>query len=189
MFFLSSRFLKSFLLSSVLALSVTGTAFAHQHEQHQHEQHQQHKHNAHDNHQTIMVMDGYARATFALAKTGAVYFTLHNSSTSPVTLTGVDVDSSVADDAQIHTTVMQDEMMQMREVSEGVVVKPNEKVMFKSGGYHVMLLGLSKGLEEGSEVPLTLHFKEGETMEIELEIVLPVKKDGEANHHHHKNHH
>ena len=187
MFFPSSRYLKSLLLSSVLALGTTSTALAHVHEQHQHEQH---KHEAHDNHQTIMVMDGYARATFALAKTGAVYFTLHNSSTSPVTLSGVDVDNSVADEAQIHTTVMQDEMMQMREVSEGVVITPNEKVLFKPGGYHVMLLGLSKGLEEGSEVPLTLHFKEGEAMEIELEVVLPVKKEGEANHHHHhKDHH
>lgn len=130
---------------------------------------------------TIMVMDGYARATFAMAKTGAVYFMLHNQSDADMTLTSVDVDTAIADEAQIHTTEMQGDMMKMREMKEGVTIPANDMVSFESGGYHVMLLGLKKGLEEGSEVSLTLTFDKQTT----VHVVLPVKKDENQGHHHH----
>ena len=129
----------------------------------------------------IMVMNGYARATFAMAKTGAVYFMLHNQNDVDVSLTSVEVDAAIADEAQIHTTEMQGDMMRMREMKEGVTIPANGMVSFESGGYHVMLLGLKKGLEEGSEVGLTLTFDEQTTMH----VVLPVKKDENQGHHHH----
>jgi len=173
-----SRYISTFLIGASLLLSTTGSVFAHQHKEHEHQ--------AHNEHPAIMVMGGHARATFALAKTAAVYFTLHNHSSSDVTFTQIEVDSGVAEEAQIHTTVMQDDMMQMREVTKGVVIAANDKVTFESGGYHVMLLGLSKGLEEGAKVPLTLHFSDNQ----KVDIVLPVKKaDSAAPHHHHDGHH
>jgi hypothetical protein len=76
---------------------------------------------------------------------------------------------------------MQDDVMKMREMTEGVNVDGNAMVSFKPGGYHIMLLGLSKGLEEGSDVALTLTFDE----QRELQVTLPVKKDENAGHHHH----
>ena len=166
-----------FLVPSIFVSALMSVAFAHQH------QNDEHAKSAESNQsQTgIMVMDGYARATFAMAKTGAVYFTLHNQNNEPVTLTAVSVDSAVASDAQIHTTEMQDDVMKMREMTEGVNVDGNDMVSFKPGGYHIMLLGLSKGLEEGSNVALTLTFDK----QRELHVTLPVKKDENAGHHHH----
>ena len=72
-------------------------------------------------------------------------------------------------------------MMKMRELTEGVKIKPGEMVAFKSGGNHIMLLGLTKGLAEGSNIPITLSFDNGS----ELKLVLPVKKDEAKGHHHH----
>ena len=61
-------------------------------------------------------------------------------------------------------------------------IKAGEMVSFESGGRHIMLMGLTKGLEEGSEVALTLTFSDGS----ELPVLLPVKKEaGESHHHHH----
>ncbi|BFT29008.1 copper chaperone PCu(A)C [Alteromonas sp. D210916BOD_24] len=164
------RFLFLLVLSATLSLS----ASAQQHE---------HKHiaSSDETESGIMVMNGYARATFAMAKTAAVYFTLHNTTDHPITLTQVAVDNAVADEAQIHTTEMQGDVMKMRELTEGVQIGGQAMVNFQSGGYHVMLLGLQKGLTEGSDVALTLTFDHTKT----LDIVLPVKQSQQHGHHHH----
>ncbi|MBR9786143.1 MAG: copper chaperone PCu(A)C [Gammaproteobacteria bacterium] len=168
-----------FIVTGLLSLSLSALFSAHANE---HEnKHQNDKQHAHNEHADVMVMNGYARATFALAKTGAVYFTLHNQSDSDKTLVSVSVAKEVADEAQIHTTVMEGDMMKMRELTEGVKIKPGEMVAFKSGGNHIMLLGLTKGLAEGSNIPITLSFDNGS----ELKLVLPVKKDEAKGHHHH----
>jgi len=165
--------LKPFILATgllSLGLSAVSSAYAHQH-----------KHHEANEQANVMVMNAYARATFAMAKTGAVYFTLHNHGDSDKTLTSVSVSEDVASEAQIHTTEMDGDVMKMRELTDGVTVKAGEMVSFESGGYHVMLLGLAKGLEEGSEFSLTLSFDDSS----QLEVLLPVKKDGTKGHHQH----
>ena len=130
----------------------------------------------------ISISDGYARATFPMAQSAALYFTLHNESETPTKITGVSVSSDIASDAQIHTTEMNDDMMRMREVKEGIVIAPNDSLSFAPGGYHVMLLGLEKGLAEGSSVSLTLSFDNAADYTAEL----PVKgMDKDAGHQHH----
>ena len=69
----------------------------------------------------------------------------------------------------------------MRELADGVTIGAGEMVSFESGGYHIMLLGLNKGLVEGSELKLTLIFEGND----ELDITLPVKKDDAKSHHNH----
>ena len=163
------------IVTGLFSLSLSGTISAHGND---HDNH--HKHASKQS--GVMVMNGYARATFALAKTGAVYFTLHNQSKSDKTLISVSVPQEIASEAQIHTTVMQEDVMKMRELTEGVKVEAGEMVAFESGGRHIMLMGLTKGLEEGSEVVLTLTFSDAS----ELKVSLPVKKEaGEGHHHHH----
>ena len=168
-----SKFLKTLLVAiyiTTLSFSASSAAFAHGHQEH----------NA--NQKTdIMVMSGYARATFPLAKTGAVYFTLHNQSDKDKTLTSVTVSEELASEAQIHTTVMEGDVMKMRELEDGVTIGAGEMVSFESGGYHIMLLGLNNGLVEGTEIKLTLRFEDND----ELDITLPVNKDDVKSHHNH----
>ena len=163
----------------LIGVSCLATVHADEHgNHHKHEKHHEHASKQAD----IMVMNGYARATFALAKTGAVYFTLHNHSDVDKTLVSVSVSSDIASEAQIHTTVMEDDVMKMRELTDGVIIKADEMVSFESGGHHVMLMGLNKGLEEGGEIALTLKFIDAS----ELQVTLPVKKEaGESHHNHH----
>jgi copper(I)-binding protein len=44
-----------------------------------------------------------------------------------------------------------------------------------------MLMGLTKGLEEGTEIALTLTFAD----KSELQVTVPVKKEADKGHHHH----
>jgi copper(I)-binding protein len=129
----------------------------------------------------ITVSDGYVRATFPMAKTAAVYFTIHNASGDDATLARVSVDSTVAREAQIHTTEMQNDMMQMRQIKDGVTINAHDIVEFMPGSYHVMLIGLARGLEAGEEVKLTLHLEQHDP----IALTLPVKtSNGEGSHHH-----
>lgn len=150
----------------------------HEHDK-SHEHHKKHGHMT-DFQSPIVLKDGYARATFPMAKTAAAYFTLHNHGENDLQLSGVTVDAKVADEAQIHTTKMEGDVMRMRHLTDGVTIVANEHVTFTSGGYHVMLLGLKSGLTEGGEVQLTLHFDGQES----LHTVLPVKADTQAAHKH-----
>jgi copper(I)-binding protein len=144
--------------------------------------HQHHKKHGHmtDSQSPVVLNDGYARATFPMAKTAAAYFTLHNHGENDLQLSGVTVDAKVADEAQIHTTKMEGDVMRMRHLIDGVTIGVHEHVTFTSGGYHVMFLGLKNGLSEGEEVQLTLHFDGQEP----LHTVLPVKADNEGMHKH-----
>lgn len=133
--------------------------------------------------QGVMVHNANARATFAMATTGAVYFTVMNHSEHAVTLTGVSVDSAVAAEAQLHTTVMEGDMMKMRQMTDGIDIAPGDMVEFKSGSYHVMLLGLTKPLNEGATFDITLNFANQPPV---ITTVTVGKGGSEHSHHQHQ---
>jgi copper(I)-binding protein len=120
-------------------------------------------------------MEGaWARTSAAGATMGAAYLTI----TSPVddALVDVKVDPAVAMMAQIHEVVMASDTsmapadsmmspgstmapeMKMQEVDE-IALPAGEKVELRPGGYHIMLMQLSKPLEAGTSFDITLVFK------------------------------
>jgi periplasmic copper chaperone A len=90
----------------------------------------------------------WSRATPKGAKTGAVYMTLDNKSGTPDRLTGVS--SDVADKLQIHEMKVENGVMQMREVADGLPIPAGGSVVLKPGSYHVMMIGLKKPLTAGA---------------------------------------
>lgn len=63
----------------------------------------------------------------------------------------------IAAKVEIHLSSMKDGMMSMREVG-GVDVPAGKTVKFKTGGLHLMLMGLKKPLTDGMQFPVTLTF-------------------------------
>lgn len=119
----------------------------------------------------ITIEKQWARTSPMATDMGAAYMEL----TSPVddVLTDVSVDASVAGMTQIHETVMEDEMSESSEMSSGTTAAPammmqevdeialpaGEKVSLAPGGYHVMLMKLVAPLKVGTEIVVTLTFK------------------------------
>ena len=130
----------------------------------------------------IMVHNANARSTFAMATTAAVYLSLMNHGDTTLTLTGVSVGGDIAAEAQIHTTIMEGDMMKMRQVTDGIDIRPGDMVEFKPGGYHVMLMGLVNPLSTGNTFSLTLHFTHDITQTVEVTVGAQDKQGG---HHHH----
>jgi copper(I)-binding protein len=99
------------------------------------------------------VQDAWVRATTPGSDVAAVYLTLHNVSTSSVTVTGVQ--SSVAQGAMIHETTVQGGQSRMRP-HERLLIAAGETLRLMPGGLHVMLHGLTQPLVTGQSVPLDL---------------------------------
>jgi len=87
----------------------------------------------------------------------AAYFTIENQSAMPIVLASVT--SPIAGKAEIHRTVIENDVARMEPMEDGVEIAPGETFNFEPGGYHIMLLDLVKDLQTGDYFALTLHFE------------------------------
>ncbi len=109
----------------------------------------------------------WARASIGQAQAGAAYLTVMNTGSLPDRLVAAEGD--VANRVELHTHMMQDGVMKMRQV-KAIEVAPGEPAVLKPGGLHVMLMGLKAPLVKGESFPLTLVFEKAGRVEIEVPI-------------------
>jgi len=110
----------------------------------------------HHNLTGVKIQNIWARATPGKATSGAAYMTIQNkgSQTDRLML----VRSKVAKRIEIHTHTMDNNVMRMRQV-DGVDVLARTSLIFKPGGYHLMLIGLHKPLRKGEHFGVEFVFK------------------------------
>lgn len=118
----------------------------------------------------MIVADPWARATAPAAQTGAAYMALDNRGPQADFLTAAA--SPVAETVELHTIVVEDGVMRMRPVSS-IEIGPRAATELVPGGFHVMLIGLTGPLEEGTSFPLELTFEGVGTMHVEVEVRAP----------------
>jgi copper(I)-binding protein len=110
----------------------------------------------------LVVQNPWIRKPPPGLETAAVYFTLKNVSKRAVFVVGIT--SPLATSAMIHETSLIEGQSRMR-MKERVNVPAGGEVAFAPEGLHVMLSGLSKPLEVGDKVPLTLELDHGGSIE------------------------
>ena len=104
----------------------------------------------------LEVRDAWMREGLKLGS-GAVYVTIVNGTGRDEELIGVSTE--IAFNAEIHESMVDgDSMMQMSPL-EAVLVPAGGELELKPGGYHIMLMGLTRDIKEGEQVEVTLHFK------------------------------
>ena len=96
--------------------------------------------------------------------TTAAFGTLHNNGSTEVHLVGVDTD--VAAMVQVHETVTEGNVAHMQEVAGGLAIPAGGTVQLKPGGYHVMLMQLTRPVKEGDQVQLTFTFSDGSSVAV-----------------------
>ncbi|OCL91856.1 hypothetical protein AAX29_00502 [Aliarcobacter thereius] len=116
---------------------------------------------------SIKVSDAYARATPPNMQNSAAFMNLNNITDKNISL--IKASSSLANKVELHTHDMKNGMMKMYEVEE-ILIKANSNTDLKPGGYHIMLIGLNKSLNEGDLIDLSLEFSNGEIKNLELEV-------------------
>jgi len=114
----------------------------------------------------VRVTDGYVRGLPPGVANTAAYMTLQNTSDKTISLVGGSTD--VADHVSIHATVNTDGMMSM-EHRMSLAIPAGGEVVLKTGGLHLMLMGLKGPLPE--RVAMTLAFSNGASMEVMLPVI------------------
>ena len=99
--------------------------------------------------------------------TGAVYATLVNAGKDRDAL--VAATSDAAEAVEIHESYQESGMMKMRPVTK-IDVPAGKTVEMKPGGYHIMLLNLTRDLKAGQVMELTLVFEKAGKMPVTAQI-------------------
>jgi copper(I)-binding protein len=135
----------------------------------------------------VKVEDGWARATVQGQKATGAFMKF----TAPQATRLVSVVTPVAGVAEIHEMKMDNGVMKMRALSEGLDLPANQSVELKPGSYHLMLMDLKAPLMKDSSVALTLTFKDAKGKETQQQISVPVtagapakQMSGHADHKH-----
>jgi copper(I)-binding protein len=103
----------------------------------------------------VTATDAWVRGTVAAQKTTGAFVVLQSSDEAKL----VGVSTPAAASAEIHRSEHRDGIMHMHAV-DSVALPAGRRVELKPGGYHIMLLGLTRALAAGDQVPLTLTIEE-----------------------------
>ena len=115
----------------------------------------------------LVIVEPWARATIGQAKTGAAYLTVINNGTAGDRLLAVS--TPVAAKAQLHTHIMDEDVMKMRPV-EAIEIEAKSSMTLEPGGGHVMLMGVHHPLKEGDAFPMTLIFETAGSVDVDVPV-------------------
>jgi copper(I)-binding protein len=65
---------------------------------------------------------------------------------------------------------MQNDVMKMRKLEEGIAVPAGETVTLQSGGLHLMFMDVKKPFAEGDSIPVTLTFEKAGKVDYVLSV-------------------
>jgi len=137
------------------------------------------------------VEDAYIRAMPPGRTATAAYLSLSNNSDRDCSIIGGSTD--IAAKLEIHQQLNSDGMMKMRPVA-AVTVAAGETLLFRPGGFHLMLLGVEAELVPGESHPLSLLTEDCGTVEMTAVVrslfqrSAPVEKAHDHSMHDHSGH-
>jgi copper(I)-binding protein len=110
----------------------------------------------------------WVRATPKGATVAGGYLQIRNNGTSADRLIGGS--SNVAKRFELHSMTLDQGVMRMRQLKQGLELRPGETTELKPGGYHVMFVELAQPLEKGQRIKATLLFEKAGRVEIEFPV-------------------
>jgi periplasmic copper chaperone A len=99
----------------------------------------------------LEVRDVWSKQTMPGQKVAGVYLQIR----SPQDARLVEVQSPLADSAEMHSMKMEGEVMRMRKL-DAIELPAGKTVKLAPGGEHIMLFDIKRPLKPGDQVPVTL---------------------------------
>lgn len=121
---------------------------------------------------SVILTDGWLRATAEGQEVGAAYISL----TSRKSSTLVTVKTDVADRVEMHSMSMDNGVMKMRHI-EMLDLPENKTVRLAPGGFHLMLFDLKKPLKAGDHATFKLIFKAQNGRKFTQTLIMPILAD------------
>lgn len=116
----------------------------------------------------LRISDPYVRAMIPGAPVGGGYMTVTNTGSADDRL--IAASSPRARMVQIHEMSMDEDVMVMRELADGLSIPAGKTVELKPSGYHVMFMKVGERFEEGQTVKATLKFEKAGSVDIEFPV-------------------
>jgi periplasmic copper chaperone A len=116
----------------------------------------------------LTISQAWARATPGGAKIGGGYLTIENKGSAPDRLVGASAD--FAGKIEVHEMAMNNGVMKMRPLANGLTIEPGKTVKLAPGGYHLMIMDLKNPLKQGDKVPVTLEFEKAGKVSVSLDV-------------------
>jgi periplasmic copper chaperone A len=110
----------------------------------------------------------WSRETAPGQSVGGGFLTITNNGKQSDRL--VSVTSPAAAQVQVHTVLMTDGVMRMRELPGGLEIPAGTTVALKPGGFHIMLIGVKAPLKQGTMVPAELRFQRAGKVKINFKV-------------------
>lgn len=115
----------------------------------------------------LVARDARVRLMPPVAQSSAAYMTLKNTADSDINIIGVTTDAAASSD--LHAMRMQDGKMVMFAL-DSVSIPAHGEFSFAPGGFHIMLMGLSRPLHEGDVVNIVLHLADGGAFTVQAPV-------------------
>ena len=118
---------------------------------------------------SIEIISPYIRTAASGGNTGA-FMIIKNTGDEPDKLIKAEFKDAMA--TELHETKMENDVMEMSPV-DGIEIPAKGQAELKSGGYHVMMMGLMNELKAGDKVNITLTFEKAGSITVEMEVKEP----------------
>ncbi len=118
----------------------------------------------------VAVQGAWARPIVPGQQSSGAYMTL--TARAPLTLVGAE--TRAAGVVEIHEMKMEGDIMKMRAAGE-LKLAPGKPLQLAPGGYHFMLMDLKDPFKAGTQIPLTLHFRDAKGQASTLQLQVPVQ--------------
>lgn len=129
----------------------------------------------------LVISQAWSRATPGGAKVAGGYLTIENKGAVADRLVGVSAD--IAGKSEIHEMSMDNGVMKMRPLDNGLTIDSGKTVKLVPGGNHLMLQELKGPFKQGDKVPVTLQFEKAGKVAVSLDVQgVGAQAPGEAGH-------
>ena len=116
----------------------------------------------------LTVENPWSRATPGGAKVAVGYLTIKNDGATADRL--ISATAAIAGSTEIHLMSMDNGVMKMRPMADGVSIPANASVNFEPNSYHLMFMELTKPLEKGEQFPATLTFDHAGKVDVMFDV-------------------
>jgi periplasmic copper chaperone A len=116
----------------------------------------------------LVISQAWSRATPGGAKIGGGYLTIENRGAAPDRLIGGTWDANAK--VEVHEMAMNNGVMTMRPLDQGLTIEPGKTVKLAPGGIHLMLFDLKSPFKPGDKVPVTLEFEKAGKVTFSLDV-------------------
>ncbi len=126
----------------------------------------------------LEISGGAVKAMLPGAKVGGGGFSIRNDGAHADRL--ISVESPAAGRVELHEMTMENDVMKMRKLDDGIAIPAGGTVELTTGGLHLMFMEVAKPFAAGETVPVTLTFEKAG----KIDYVLPVGAAGGSGHKH-----